>query len=122
MTPEQTLQKAIEIAQNNGYKFFSTYARDTNDNILIEDQLYLLENYYWSICPLHDVIFDRSFREALVGNHKRISVDIYRFSDYMKDEGTYFLKVKEVDYHLMMCAKSDDRIGYLEQVLLSLER
>jgi len=120
MTPEQTLQKAIEIAQNNGreYKQFLLCINRKHNNVKGAE----LYPYY----PKDSILFDKWFRKALVGETPYLYPDATEFSStweiVMRWNLHIAVEMYPADYHLMMCAKSDDRLKYLEQVLLYLER
>lgn len=73
-----------------------------------------------------EILFDRLFREALVGNEFVYPLaDKFSPTNYVRHYADWpytEVEISIADYHLMMCAKSDDRIWYIWQVLLDLER
>lgn len=125
MTPEETLQKAIEIAYKNGYK---EKFRETVTKICI----WSLPVSWFSVFKLseqiptvEDVIFSKSFREALVGKGFVYpkAVD-FSSTMYLKTWLDYRwwvmdtqIEMSMVDYHLMMIAKSEDRLQYLSDFI-----
>ena len=129
MAPEETLQKAIEIAQKN-WRYRGNMKRDMfqcspSQTHRGDVRIYNIDDYH---VPVDVLFFDRSFREALVGKE-------FVYPKAMEFSTTWYLRcwhmiyqnppeitieMSIADYHLMMCAKSDDRISYVEKVLLSL--
>lgn len=112
MTPEETLQKAKDKAIDNGY--------------IPPIQNGKCDGWYITINRLY-MIFDRSFRESLVGKEfvyptaKELSSTGY-VKSILSDEHKIEVEMSVADYHLQRIAVSDDRIWYLWQVLLDLER
>ena len=122
MTPEQTLQKAIEIARSKWRTSNVTDARNEHEYELGDfyDMLWI----YW-VTPIECILFDRSFREALVGKKFVYPQDIEFtttwYLRYTMQKWAVEIEIHKPEYHMMMCAKSDDRIWYLQYVLDSLE-
>ena len=127
MTSEQTLQKAIEIAKNN-WRYGEWEYRYSKRREKFQFR-YKTECWCgWCAVTLSDeeILFDRSFREALVGkNLVYPSAEEFSTTRNIRYRGqlesSIEIEMLISDYHLMMCAKSDNRIGYIQSVLDVLE-